>query len=309
MVKLNKKKGKQNGGGGGGGNKQAMQFNHALGQHILKNPIIVQAIVEKSALRNTDTVLEIGPGTGNLTVKMLDKVKKVIACELDPRMVAELQKRVQGTHWQQKLQIMVGDVIKTELPFFDVCVANVPYQISSPLIFKLLLHRPFFRCAVLMFQREFAQRLVAQPGDKLYCRLSINTQLLARVDHLMKVGKNNFRPPPKVESSVVRLEPRNPPPPINFQEWDGLTRICFVRKNKTLSAAFNQTGVLLLLEKNYKVHCSKNNTIVPDDFNIKTLVEEVLSGIEFKEKRARTMDIDDFMKLLHAFNKHGIHFT
>ena len=158
-------------------------------------------------------------------------------------------------------------------------------------------------------QREFAQRLVAQPGDKLYCRLSINTQLLARVDHLIKVGKNNFRPPPKVESSVVRLEPRNPPPPINFQEWDGLTRICFVRKNKTLGAAFNQTGVLLLMEKNYKIHCSKNNTIVPEDFNIKTLVEEVLSSIEFKEKRARTMDIDDFMKLLHAFNKSGIHFT
>jgi len=308
MGKLNKKM-KKTGAGGGGGNKQAMQFNHALGQHILKNPLIIQALVEKSALRNTDTVLEIGPGTGNLTVKMLDKVKKVIACELDPRMVAELQKRVQGTHWHQKLQMMVGDVIKTELPFFDVCVANVPYQISSPLIFKLLLHRPFFRCAVLMFQREFAQRLVAQPGDKLYCRLSINTQLLARVDHLIKVGKNNFRPPPKVESSVVRLEPRNPPPPINFQEWDGLTRICFVRKNKTLGAAFNQTGVLLLMEKNYKIHCSKNNTIVPEDFNIKTLVEEVLSSIEFKEKRARTMDIDDFMKLLHAFNKSGIHFT
>lgn len=116
---------------------------------------------------------------------------------------------------------MVGDVIKSSsLPFFDVCVANVPYQISSPLVFKLLLHRPFFRCAVLMFQREFAQRLVAKPGDKLYCRLSINTQLLARVDHLMKVGKNNFRPPPKVESSVVRLEPRNPPPPINFKGTD-----------------------------------------------------------------------------------------
>jgi len=308
MGKLNKKM-KKTGAGGGGGNKQAMQFNHALGQHILKNPLIIQALVEKSALRNTDTVLEIGPGTGNLTVKMLDKVKKVIACELDPRMVAELQKRVQGTHYQQKLQIMVGDVIKTELPFFDVCVANVPYQISSPLVFKLLLHRPFFRCAVLMFQREFAQRLVAQPGDKLYCRLSINTQLLARVDHLMKVGKNNFRPPPKVESSVVRLEPRNPPPPINFQEWDGLTRICFVRKNKTLSASFSQTSALLLMEKNYKIHCSKNNTLVPDDFNIKTLVEEVLASIDFKEKRARTMDIDDFMKLLHAFNKYGIHFT
>ena len=184
------------------------------------------------------------------------------------------------------------------------------HMLSPPLTGQSpVISSPMFRCAILMFQREFAQRLVAAPGDKLYCRLSINTQLLARVDHLMKVGKNNFRPPPKVESSVVRLEPRNPPPPINFQEWDGLTRIAFVRKNKTLGAAFNQTGVLLLMEKNYKVHCSKNNTPVGEDFNIKTKVEEVLSSIDFREKRARTMDIDDFMKLLHAFNSHGIHFT
>ena len=182
-------------------------------------------------------------------------------------------------------------------------------MLSPPVTCCPVISSPMFRCAILMFQREFAQRLVAAPGDKLYCRLSINTQLLARVDHLMKVGKNNFRPPPKVESSVVRLEPRNPPPPINFQEWDGLTRIAFVRKNKTLGAAFSQTGVLLLMEKNYKVHCSKNNTPVGEDFNIKTKVDEVLSSIDFKEKRARTMDIDDFMKLLHSFNSHGIHFT
>jgi len=310
MVKIKKGvKGKGKGEGGAGKNTQAMQFNHSLGQHILKNPLVVAALVEKSALRSTDTVLEIGPGTGNMTVKMLDKVKKVIACELDPRMVAELQKRVQGSHYQQKLQMLVGDVIKTELPFFDVCVANVPYQISSPLVFKLLLHRPFFRCAVLMFQREFAQRLVAQPGDKLYCRLSINTQLLARVDHLMKVGKNNFRPPPKVESSVVRIEPRNPPPPINFTEWDGLTRICFVRKNKTLGAAFTSTGVLLMMEKNYKVQCSVQGKPVPEDFSIREEVDKVLDSIQFRERRARMMDIDDFMKLLHAFNSAGIHFA
>jgi len=308
-IKDGKKRPRGGKAGEGGKNTQSMQFNHSLGQHILKNPLIVQALVDKSALRGTDTVLEIGPGTGNMTVKMLDKVKKVIACELDPRMVAELQKRVQGTHFQSKLQMLVGDVIKTELPFFDVCVANVPYQISSPLVFKLLLHRPFFRCAVLMFQREFAQRLVAQPGDKLYCRLSINTQLLARVDHIMKVGKNNFRPPPKVESSVVRIEPRNPPPPINFKEWDGLTRICFVRKNKTLNAGFHQTGVLLLMEKNYKVHMSVKGQEVPKDFNIKQHVDKVLEEVGFGEKRARTMDIDDFMKLLHAFNSADLHFA
>jgi len=148
-------------------------------------------MVEKSALRPTDVALEIGPGTGNMTVKLLERTKRVVACEIDPRLVAELQKRVQGTPYQSKLQIMVGDVLKTDLPFFDVCVANIPYQISSPLVFKLLLHRPFFRCAIIMFQREFAQRLVAKPGDKLYCRLSINTQLLAKVDILMKVCIEN----------------------------------------------------------------------------------------------------------------------
>ncbi|XP_037039760.1 probable dimethyladenosine transferase [Bradysia coprophila] len=288
--------------------KQGIVFNKDFGQHILKNPLVITSMIEKSALRPTDVVLEIGPGTGNMTVKILEKAKKVIACEIDARLVAELQKRCQGTPLQSKLQILVGDALKTELPFFDICIANVPYQISSPLVFKLLLHRPFFRCAVLMFQREFAQRLVAKPGDKLYCRLSINTQLLARVDLLMKVGKNNFRPPPKVESSVVRIEPRNPPPPINFSEWDGLTRIAFLRKNKTLAASFKQTSVLETLEKNYKLHCSLHNIEMPAEFNMKDKVEKILNDTNMSGTRARSMDIDDFMNLLCAFNTEGIHF-
>lgn len=182
-------------------------FNKSFGQHILKNPLVVKSMVEKAAIKSTDIVLEIGPGTGNMTVKLLEKAKKVIACEVDPRMSAELTKRVQGTPLHSKLHVMMGDVLKNELPYFDCCVANMPYQISSPFVFKLLLHRPFFRCAILMFQREFAQRLVAKPGDKLYCRLSVNTQLLARIDHIMKVGKNNFRPPPKVCERDTNLYP------------------------------------------------------------------------------------------------------
>ncbi|XP_067677810.1 dimethyladenosine transferase-like [Haliotis asinina] len=289
--------------------KQGITFKHDFGQHILKNPLVVVSMVEKAALRPTDVVLEVGPGTGNMTVKLLEKVKKVVACEIDPRLVAELHKRVQGTPQASKLQVMVGDVLKTELPFFDICVANLPYQISSPFVFKLLLHRPFFRCAVLMFQREFAQRLVAKPGDKLYCRLSVNTQLLARVDNLMKVGKNNFRPPPKVESSVVRIEPRNPPPPINFKEWDGLVRICFARKNKTIGAAFKYTKVLNLMEKNYKIHCSVNNITIPANFDIKERVVKILEENSFDKMRARSMDIDDFLALLNSFNKDGFHFS
>uniref|UniRef100_A0A3Q2CY46 rRNA adenine N(6)-methyltransferase n=1 Tax=Cyprinodon variegatus TaxID=28743 RepID=A0A3Q2CY46_CYPVA len=267
---------------------QGIMFNTGIGQHILKNPLIVNGIIEKAALRPTDVVLEVGPGTGNMTVKLLEKAKKVVACELDCRLVAELQKRVQCTPLQNKLQILVGDVLKTDLPFFDVCVANLPYQISSPFVFKLLLHRPFFRCAVLMFQREFAMRLVAQPGDKLYCRLSINTQLLARVDHLMKVGKNNFRPPPKVESSVVRIEPKNPPPPINFQ-------VNFHFLCNSLLVANLSTAVEQMLEKNYRIHCSLHNIEVPADFSISKKIDGVLQEANFNEKRARSMDIDDFM--------------
>jgi len=288
---------------------EGIQFKTDLGQHILKNPLIVNSIIEKAAIKGTDTVLEVGPGTGNMSVKILEKGKKLIACELDPRMAAELQKRVQGTPDAHKLHLIVGDVLKAELPYFDCCVANLPYQISSPFVFKLLLHRPFFRCAILMFQREFAMRLVAKPGDKLYCRLSINTQLLARVDHIMKIGKNNFRPPPKVESSVVRIEPKNPPPPINFKEWDGLVRIAFVRKNKTIAANFGSKPVMDMIEQNYRTLCSMNDTMIDADFNIKEKVHKLLEDNDFAQKRARTMDIDDFLLLLNVFNSNGIHFT
>ena len=117
---------------------QGIQFLKSFGQHILKNPAIVNAIVDKAGVKSTDVVLEIGPGTGNLTTKLLDACKKVVAVEFDPRMVLELRRRVQGDPVQNsKLEIIQGDFLKVDLPYFDVCVANVPYQISSPLIFKI----------------------------------------------------------------------------------------------------------------------------------------------------------------------------
>eukprot|EP00171_Calliarthron_tuberculosum_P011473 IDg11473t1 len=226
---------------------RGIEFKKLHGQHILRNPLIVNSIVHKAGVKKTDTVLEVGPGTGNLTVKLLEAGKKVIAYEVDSRMVVEVFKRVQGSEKESRLDLIQGDVLKHQLPYFDICVANTPYQISSPLVFRLLAHRPMFRAAVLMFQREFALRLVARPGDSLYCRLSVNCQLLARVSHVMKVARNNFRPPPKVESSVVRIEPRNPPPKIDFIEWDGLLRICFQRRNRMLRAIFSQKSVLKVL--------------------------------------------------------------
>ncbi|KAG0226408.1 Dimethyladenosine transferase [Actinomortierella wolfii] len=283
-------------------------FNKDLGQHILKNPLVAQGIVDKAFLKPTDTVLEIGPGTGNLTVKILEKCKKVVAVEMDPRLAAELTKRVHGTPDQRRLEIMVGDFMKAKLPYFDVCISNTPYQISSVLVFKLLEHRPLWRTAVLMFQREFALRLVAKPGDSLYCRLSVNVQLFAKVEHIMKVGKNNFRPPPQVESSVVRMEPRNPPPPVEFKEWDGLMRIVFSRKNKTISANFKTDTVEEMLENNYKTFCATNDRMIEDPLDMRAKIHGILVRVGVAEERAAKMDQDDFLRLLVAFNEEGIHF-
>lgn len=116
-----------------------------------------------------------------------------------------------------------------------------------------------------MFQREFALRLFAKPGDKLYSRLSVNAQMWAKIDHIMKVGKNNFKPPPAVESSVVRMVPKNPRPQISYDEWDGLLRIAFVRKNKTLRASFlGKSSVMDMLEANYRTWCAQNDIPVED---------------------------------------------
>jgi 18S rRNA (adenine1779-N6/adenine1780-N6)-dimethyltransferase len=284
-----------------------------LGQHILKNPGVASAIVAKASLKQSDHVLEVGPGTGNLTVLILKAASRVTAVEMDPRMAAELTKRVQGTPEAKRLNVLLGDVIKTELPRFDVCISNTPYQISSPLVFKLLSlpHPP--RTCVLMFQREFAMRLFAKPGEKLYSRLSVNVQMWAKVSHVMKVGRNNFNPPPQVESNVVRIEPKHPRPQIAYEEWDGLLRIAFVRKNRTLRASFLGTAAVLeLLANNYRLFCAQNNIDLDDsplDPNAPTepdtmdfdAEEEEFNG--FSDPDDPDDDLPDFFKQLQSLSK------
>ena len=204
---------------------------------------------------------------------------------------------------------MIGDVCKTPLPYFDVVISNTPYQIASPLVFKLLSHRPLFRCAILMFQREFAMRLVARPGSPLWGRLSANVQLYAKVDHIMKVARGSFRPPPQVDSSVVRIVPINPPPAVRFEEFDGLTRIVFSRRNKQLRACFfGARGVLEMLEANWKTWCAEHG-VVPDPAQpFAAKVDGVLNRLDMAECRAAKLDVDELLALLSAFHEEGIHF-
>lgn len=113
----------------------------------------------------------------------------------------------------------------------------------------------------------------------------------------------------QVDSSVVRIEPLNPMPNINFLEWDGLTRIAFMRKNKTLSALFKSKSVQELLNKNYQIYCSLNETMIAEDFDMKTKINEILEECKFSSTRARTMTNDQLLQLLERFNANGIHFT
>ncbi len=136
-------------------------------------------------------------------------------------------------------------------------------------------------------------RLFAKPGDKLYSRLSVNAQMWATISHIMKVGKNNFKPPPAVESSVVRLVPKNPRPDISYEEWDGLLRIAFVRKNKMLRANFLGTSsVMDLLEGNYRTWCAQNDVPVEDG-----PVEDVEMENDVQEQNGDEEEWDGIMDL------------
>uniref|UniRef100_A0A0G4H135 rRNA adenine N(6)-methyltransferase n=1 Tax=Chromera velia CCMP2878 TaxID=1169474 RepID=A0A0G4H135_9ALVE len=295
------------GGGGGGGGALGLQLNKKLGQHLLKNPGIVEKIVNACDIKSTDTVLEIGPGTGNLTMKILPLAKRVVALDIDGRMVAEVKKRANSAGFMN-IEAREGDALRACLGRFDVCTGNMPYQISSPFIFRLLAHRPLFKTAILMFQKEFSERLLAKPGDDKYGRLAVNTQLFCKVTAVCKVSAGSFNPPPQVDSMVVKLVPRDPPLQVDFGEWDGLMRICFKKKRKTLAANFNDKSILATLESNYKTFCALHGQQPASDLNMKELTRQILEQTGLSSVRAVTIDIDTFFGLLLAFNRAGVHF-
>eukprot|EP00916_Digyalum_oweni_P001808 GHVL01003480.1.p1 GENE.GHVL01003480.1~~GHVL01003480.1.p1 ORF type:complete len:331 (-),score=43.21 GHVL01003480.1:679-1671(-) len=284
-----------------------LQLNKKTGQHLLKNTGILDKIINAAEIKSSDTVFEIGPGTGNLTIRLLPISGKVIACDIDRRMVTEVKRRALSLGYSN-LDVREADVLHSAFPRFDVCVANLPYQISSPFVFKLIAHRPLFRCAVLMFQFEFAERLLAQPGEACYGRLAINTQLFVKIARVCKVSAGSFNPPPKVDSMVVKLTPKKNQTDIDFREWDGMLRICFGRKRKLLRANFNCDSVLRILETNYNVWCSLMKQPKSTD-TVKDLVFAALNDVDVAAKRAVEINTDTYFRLLLAFNQRGIHFV
>jgi 16S rRNA (adenine1518-N6/adenine1519-N6)-dimethyltransferase len=178
------------------------------GQHFLCDSKVAEREIHYAEINRNDSVLEIGSGTGVLTRLLAEKAQLVIAIEIDPALVSKLKSTLPFN-----VKVIQGDATKTDfntLPRFNKIVANLPFQISSPITFKMLHHD--FSVAVLIYQKEFAQRMVAEKGSKNYSRLSVNVYYRAHCELLEIVPKTCFYPQPRVDSYMVRLRPRWCPP-------------------------------------------------------------------------------------------------
>ena len=226
-----------------------------LGQHFLADPHLLRTIAAALDPRQSDVVLEIGPGTGNLTRVVAPQVRRVIAIEKDRRLAAQLhEKRETGN-----VTIVAGDALHVDWhalvddPAFPVSrfpspgfkvIGNIPYYITSPLIAKALTP-PLPERVVLLVQREVADRLAARPGSKQYGALSVGVQAVCGVEKLLRVRAGAFRPPPKVDSTLVRLTPL-PQPLVGPEEtaaFRAFVTACFSRRRKQLrNAVMAATG-------------------------------------------------------------------
>lgn len=178
--------------------------NKRLGQNFLLDESVVRRQVQLAELRAEDKVLEIGPGLGVLTEEILSTGAKVAAIEQDDAFCSFLERR-----FGKRVELVHADAVKAFLPSFNKVVSNLPYQISSPIVFKLL--ETGFDVAVLMLQREFADRMVARPGSSEYGRLSVGVYYRAECEIAFGVPRSSFWPQPKVDSCVVKLVPKRPP--------------------------------------------------------------------------------------------------
>jgi 16S rRNA (adenine1518-N6/adenine1519-N6)-dimethyltransferase len=208
-----------------------IRLNKRKGQNYLIDSNILQKILNCADLSKKDTILEIGAGIGTLTIPLAQKAGKVIAVEQDKKIAAILEKRLQELDISN-VEVLQKDATKIDFPPFNKVVSNLPYKISSPITFKILEYD--FDFAVLMYQLEFAQRMVAKPGESNYSRLSLMMYLCADTEILFEVSKHCFFPEPKISSAVIKLIPKN----VDIDEFFVKTsRALFQHKKKKVRNA------------------------------------------------------------------------
>ncbi len=213
-----------------------MRAKRRLGQNFLVDPNIQRKIVQAVEPGPEDAIIEVGPGQGALTDHLARTGARLLAIELDPDLAAELQRRYEQHDRVQVVHhdILDWDPIRLDAPGGLKVVGNIPYNITSPILFRLLEWRPAPERIIIMVQQEVADRILASPGQKAYGALTVGVQAQADAQRLFTVGRNAFRPVPAVESTVLRIRPRHDARPGTGDPLRALTRAAFGMRRKQL---------------------------------------------------------------------------
>ncbi|MDO5809465.1 MAG: 16S rRNA (adenine(1518)-N(6)/adenine(1519)-N(6))-dimethyltransferase RsmA [Methanobrevibacter sp.] len=215
--------------------QNGITLNRNLGQNYLIDKNKRDQIIGFGEITKDDVVLEIGTGIGTLTIELAKKARKVIAIEQDTRICEILARRLEEEKIDN-VDLINDDALKVDFPHFNKIISNLPYQISSPITFKFLDYD--FDLAVLMYQKEFADRMNGEVGSKNYSRLSAMLYFKCDVEKLTDVSCESFIPKPQIDSTVVKLTPKeNRIPKDEFRIYSRFTRALFQHRNKKIRNA------------------------------------------------------------------------
>ena len=266
--------------------KSAFKPSKRLGQHFLIREGIIEAILRLIDLSREDEIVEIGPGLGFLTRRLVEVARKVWAIEVDPFLAGWLQRSPLGSH--PAFELVHDDVLEVRLkdilPDHKVkLVANLPYSISTPVLFRLFELREHFSLLVLMVQREVAERMASSPGTKSYGTLSIWCQIHGQILDKVSVSPEAFFPRPKVRSTVLKigLYPKPLFPVEDLSLLRGLVRSAFGQRRKTLSNALR--GLLNKERGEVEAYLRRE-------------------GID-PQRRGETLSVDEFIRLARALKQ------
>lgn len=221
-----------------------------LGQHFLVDRNILNKVIRTAEVEKGDIVLEVGPGLGEMTLALAQYAKKVIAVEIDSKLAVILKQKVRDL---SNVEVVESDILKMDFKSLlgrerhpIKVVANLPYQISTPLLFHFIESKEFFSTLTVMLQKEVAERMVAISGSKSYGPLSIFTQMFTNITIRFFIKPSAFFPPPKVESAVVHMSFRKKPLVQIEEEWfKKMVKGCFGYRRKTLMNALRHSGLPL----------------------------------------------------------------
>jgi len=268
-------------------NQYGIKLNKNLGQNYLIDKNKRDQIINFGNITPKDTVLEIGTGIGTLTIEIAKRAGKVIAIEQDSNICKILAERLKKENIDN-VELINDDALNVEFPKFNKIISNLPYQISSPITFKFLNYD--FNLAVLMYQKEFAERMNGEPGSKNYSRLSAMLYFKCNVETLTDVSAESFIPKPKIDSRVIKLTPKeNGISEDDFDAYSKFTKALFQHRNKKIkNALIDSRHIIGNIDK--KVLKKRLNNIESDEIN------------DYLSKRVIALTPEEFLKLSLKLN-------